>query len=695
MISIVTEYPIWLSILCIALGLLYAFLLYGKKVKYEGLPIWIRYSITTTRFLVVTTLSFLLLSPLIKTIFRSVDKPVIVIAQDNSSSIIAQTDSNYLKKEYASKLNDLIIKLGNKYEVKSYLFGDKINEAAIPDYKDKATDIVQLFNELQNRYVNRNLGAVVIATDGLYNVGENPLYESKELKCPVYTIALGDTTVRKDLLLAKVNHNKTVYTGNSFPLEIIVQAKMLRNKLAKLIVEKDGKPIFEQDIQIISDRFNKSIQLQLKAEGANTLHYIVKLMPLNEEITLTNNVQHVFIDVITNKQKILILADAPHPDITALRQTIEKNENYEAEYSLINDFNKSIEGYHLVVLHQLPSTTVTNNKVFSEILKSNISRLFIIGNNSNFNVFNNLQKVINISGVRPKFNEALPGFNKDFALFTLSEEAKKSTAYYSPLMVPFGNLKVSTGASVLYQQKIGNVNTNEPLIVFNETNGVKEGVVLGEGMWRWRISNFQQTQNHDAFEEIFGKIIQFLSVKSDKRFFKINHQNTYKEGESIGLDAYLFNESYEAINEPDIKINIFNEAGKSFSYLFSKSEKGYFLNVPSLPVGNYRYEATTKVGDKNYKENGSFVVKQVNIEALNTTADHQLLNAMSLKTGAQMIYPTGIEKLEELLNAKEDIVPISYSEEKLQDIVNMKWLFYLLIFMLTFEWFVRKRFGGY
>jgi hypothetical protein len=695
LISIVTEYPIWLSILCIALGLLYAYLLYGKQVKYEGLPSWIKYAITATRFVVITILSFLLLSPLIKTIFRNVEKPVIIMAQDNSSSILAHTDSNYLKQEYASKLNELVAKLEEKYDVKSFLFGEKINEGTLPDYKDKTTDFEQLLNELQNRYVNRNLGAVVIATDGLYNVGENPLYVSKDLKCPIYTIALGDTSVRKDLILAKVNHNKTVYTGNSFPLEIIVQAKMFRGKLAKLVVEKEGKAVYEQDIQITSDRYSKSIQWQLKAEGANTLHYVVKLLPLNEEITLTNNIQHVFIDVITNKQKVLILADAPHPDITALRQTIEKNENYEAEYSLIGDFNKSIEGYHLVILHQLPSATVTNNKVFNEIQKSNISRLFIIGNNNNFNVFNNLQKVINISGVRPKFNEVLPSFNKDFALFTLSEETKKSTGFYSPLLAPFGNLKVSSGASVLYQQKIGNVNSNEPLIVFNETNGIKEGVILGEGLWRWRISNFQQTQNHDAFEEIFGKIIQFLSVKSDKRLFKINHQNTYKEGEVIGLDAFLYNQSYEAINEPDIKINIYNEAGKSFSYLFSKSENGYFLNVPSLPVGNYRYEASTKIGDKNYKEDGSFVVKQINIEALNTTADHQLLNAISSKTGALMVYPKEIEKLEQLLNAKEDIVPISYSEEKLQDLVNMKWLFYLLIFMLTFEWFVRKRFGGY
>ncbi len=695
MISLVTEYPLWLSVLCIALGALYAYFLYGKSMKYEGLPNWIKYAMTASRFVVVTILSFLLLSPLIKTIFRTVEKPVIVIAQDNSGSIGAQADSSFLKKEYNEKIKTLSARLSDKFEVKHYLFGDKVNEAVSPDYKDKSTNLEQLFEELQNRYVNRNLGAVIISSDGLYNEGENPLYETASLKCPVYTVALGDTTVRKDLILTKVNHNKTVYAGNTFPLEIIMQAKMLRGKVAKLVVEKESKTVFEQDITIVSESFSKNIPLQLKAEGTGTLHYVVKLIPLSEEITTINNIQHVFIDIITNKQKVLILADAPHPDITALRQTIEKNENYEAEFSNIGDWNKSIESFNLVILHQLPSSNNSNQKLFAELQKSNVSRLFIIGNNSNFNVFNNLQKVLNISSVRPKFNEVLPALNKDFALFNLSEEAKKSTSYFSPLQVPFGTIRLSAGAAVVYHQKIGNVTTNEPLIAFNEVNGIKEGVILGEGLWRWRISNYQQAQNHDAFEEIIGKVVQYLSVKTDKRLFKVNHQNTYKEGENILLDANLYNESFEPINEPDIKINIINEAGKSFSYQFSKNENAYFINIPSLPVGNYRFQATTKVGDKQLKENGSFVVKQVNIEALNTTANHQLLNAIANKTGAKMVFPDQIEILEKLLNSKEDIVPISYSEEKLQDLVNLKWVFYLLIALLTIEWFLRKRFGGY
>ncbi|MCC6251470.1 MAG: hypothetical protein IT238_03290 [Bacteroidia bacterium] len=695
MISIVTEYSLWLGILCIALGVLYSYVLYHKGVKYQGLPKYTKYVMIAARFLTITFLSFLLLSPLIKTLLRTVEKPIIVVAQDNSSSLTYQSDSAYLKGKYRQDINRVIEELSDKYEVRKYLFGEKISENKEPDYTEKATNITTLFDELEDRYVNRNLGAVILGTDGLYNQGENPLYKSKSLKCPIYTIAMGDTVVKRDLILAKINHNKTVYTGNSYPLEIMVQAKMLRGQNANLVIEKDDKTVFEQTINITSDNFSKNIPVQLKAEGKETIHLTAKLIPLKEEITIANNVQHVFIEVINNKQKVLILADAPHPDIAALRESIEKNENYEVEYSLINDFHKNTDAYHLVVLHQLPSVSVPNHKIFSDLQKSDVSRLFIVGNNSNFNALNTMQSLVNISGVRPKFNEALPSLNSGFSLFNLIDNTKQIINSFAPLLTPFGNLKTSAGAAALFNQQLGTVATNNPLIAFNEINNVKTGIIFGEGLWRWRINNYQKVQNHDAFNEIMGKIVQYMSVKTDKSLFRISHQNSFNEGEQINFDAHLYNESYEEITEPDIKIDITNEHGKTFSFQFSKNDNGYYLNIPSLPVGYYKYVAQTQSSSKTHKMQGSFVIKQVNVEALNTTANHQLLHNIAQKTGGQMVFPSQLNQLEKLLNEQENIVPVSYTEEKLQNLISLRWIFFILLAFLSVEWFLRKRYGGY
>lgn len=91
--NLISEYPLWFIILCIVLGVGYAAILYYKETKNEFTVIskWV---MAIFRMLVISIISFLLLNPLIKTISRYADKPVILFAQDNSMSIVTGTDSN-------------------------------------------------------------------------------------------------------------------------------------------------------------------------------------------------------------------------------------------------------------------------------------------------------------------------------------------------------------------------------------------------------------------------------------------------------------------------------------------------------------------------------------------------------------------------------------------------------------------------
>jgi hypothetical protein len=60
-----------------------------------------------------------------------------------------------------------------------------------------------------------------------------------------------------------------------------------------------------------------------------------------------------------------------------------------------------------------------------------------------------------------------------------------------------------------------------------------------------------------------------------------------------------------------------------------------------------------------------------------------------------MVYPKDLDKLVNKLNSRDDIKPISYSEKKLTDLINLKWIFFLILALLSVEWFMRKRNGAY
>ena len=230
---------------------------------------------------------------------------------------------------------------------------------------------------------------------------------------------------------------------------------------------------------------------------------------------------------------------------------------------------------------------------------------------------------------------------------------------------------------------------------FSQTGDVKKGIICGEGIWRWRLQDFSDHDNANIFNELITKTAQYLSAKIDKSLFRVISKNNFYENESVEFDAEVYNDSYELINTPEVNISITNAEGKNFPFSFNKTNNAYRLDAGTFAVGNYRYEAQVKVGSKIYKEKGEFSVAALQVEITNTVADHQLLYALAKKSGGEMVYPSQVNKLADILNAREDIKPVSHSEKKLSDMINLKWIFFLILSLISIEWFIRKINGAY
>ncbi|MDQ3046329.1 MAG: hypothetical protein M3R27_02195 [Bacteroidota bacterium] len=690
--NLIIDYPWWFVLFCVLAGALYSFVLYRKEKKFNEISVWIIRSMSAFRFLAITILCFLLLSPLIRTVNRNVEKPVIIVAQDNSESLIAGKDSAYYKKEYKEKLSALIAALEDKFEVRMYSFADDFKDLSTPDslaFDGKQTDISGVFNEIETRYSNRNVGAIILASDGLFNKGSHPVYSSEKLNIPVYTIALGDTTIKKDAVVSKVEHNRLAYLGNEFPLEVVISAKQLNGKSSTLTVSKGGATLFSKQLIFKSDSYLETIPVLLEAKAAGLQHYTIRISGQSDEVTLANNVKDVFIDVLDARQKILILADAPHPDVAAIKLSIEGNRNYEVESFSIDNFDKPLKKYNLIILHQLPGQRNSASRVLAEIKTSNIPVWSISGASAL------LRSDLSLQSAVQRTNEVEPILEKNFPLFSISDELSDAIRDFPAIVSPFGMFQADNSSNVLLYQRIGIVDTKTPLLFFNSVGENKVAVLAGEGIWKWRLQDFAAHGNHQLFDELISKTVQYLSVKVDKSFFKVIGKSNFQENEPIEFTAEVYNESYELLNEPEVNIVFTNSAGKKFPYSFSKTTNAYRLNAGMMPVGEYKYEAKVKVGSRLYSQKGEFSVSALQVELTNIVADHQLLFSLAQKHRGEMIYPAGMETLTDKLNLREDIKSVSYSEKKLNDLINLKWIFFILLALLSLEWFMRKRNGAY
>ncbi len=394
-------YPTWYIIFCILIGCLISGFLYFKNHQFlENKPTgkYLIYLLSFIRFLGITILAFLLLSPLLKIKKTVIEKPSIVLLHDNSASIknhFTIQDSS----TYAKQLKLFTDKFDEKYRVDYYSFGDSLSKNKAYTFSDNQTDIATALYELDNVYENQNIGAVIVATDGIYNRGSNPLYALPNITAPVYFIALGDTTKKFDLKIKNVTYNDIAYLGDKIAVKVDVQAINAINTSSKLILQKitaegDTRPVISEDYIIDTDDYFKSFLLIIDANTKGINHYRLTIPAMKKEANTENNTEDIFIEVLDGKQKILILANAPHPDLKAFKSSIESNKNYQADVKMIGNLNDNLQIYDLIILYELPAKNNAAQSIHQTLQDNNVSILYVVGEQSNTTLLNSYQNII-------------------------------------------------------------------------------------------------------------------------------------------------------------------------------------------------------------------------------------------------------------------------------------------------------------
>ncbi|RQO77293.1 hypothetical protein DBR40_09420 [Pedobacter sp. KBW01] len=677
---------------CLALGILYAWLLYRNN---KNLDKKLQYTLTVLRILVVTAIAWLLFAPLIKTLNYTLDKPVIIIGQDNSLSVRQVKAAGFDEKQYEQNLKALQDKLSDKYEVKSYHFSDQVADGLDFKNQGKLTDAAAFFRKVQDEYTNRNIGAVILATDGIFNHGGNPLYSINQINAPVYTVALGDSVPKRDVLISNVNYNNIVYLDDDFTVEVQVQAFQSNGENTSLTVAQNGSKIEQQNIAISGNSFVKTIPVKLHAGKIGVQKYTVQLGSLPNEMTIRNNSQSFYVEVIDGRQKVLLAAAAPHPDLGVLKEAISLNKHYEAKLVLADDLSATDPSkFDLIVLYQLPDLQNLSASFLQKLKLVKKPILYILGGQSNITAFNQLQSQVNLGSANGSVQEVYPDFANGFTSFNLTAADQKQFSTFDPLLSPFGRLTVNAGATAVFNQRIGKVSTQQPLLFFTNENGLKAGYLMGEGLWRWKLSEAENEAPQSVLNDLISKTVQYLSVKDDKRRFKVfTSKAAYDENENIQFNATLYNDSYQAVNEPEVNLQVKNETGKVFNYTFSKTENAYQLDAGPMPAGNYSYVANTTLGGKKFNAVGSFYINALIAEYQQTTANHQLLNTIAKQSNGKLFMPANLLKIADEILKNENIKTISYEDRKYDELINMKWLFGLILILFGTEWFLRKRNG--
>ena len=693
--KIISETPLWWLILFIPLIIVGVYFFYKDDYSLSEMPSKIIKLSKILRIIALLLVLLLLLSPLIKWYVVEIKKPIIVVAVDQSQSITLNKDFINQRKLIENLISELKKELGTDFDLQFFSFGENTRFFDSLSFKDKRTDIANLIKTVLNQYEFDNLGALVMLSDGNYNSGENPLYMTYPIKFPIYSVALGDTSLQKDVFISKLIYNQQQYTGTMFRIEAQIKAYNFFGKKLNVRIYKNNEFYDKKQIYISSNSFFTNVPFIISEDNSGVYKYNVIIDSLPGEFIYENNKKTAVVNISKNKQNIAIVSSFPHPDIGAIKYALEKNPALNVYTITPEKVIDSLSKLNSIILYQIPDNN-NASLLLKKISEQQIPVLFIVGTQTNLQNFNQLFTYPLITKQKAnQFEDVYINLNVPENLFNLTDDIKETFHNLPPLLSHFGTYKIPENAEIIAYQRIKKISTSNPLIMFTEFQGNNKcGIIFGEGLFRWRLAEYLNRQSNEHFSTFINKMILYLLSKQKKERFIVNYKSIYTEGEPLTFEAELYNKIYEPISNADIVLEINKDNQLAYKFTFEKNNPFYSLTITSLPEGEYTWRAKTQVNNEIFSKQGTIVVQKSNLELDNYYANTNLLKQLSLRTNGKFYYLNkDITLINDLKNNK-NIVSISNSTEKLSSLIDVKYLLIIVVTLISFEWFFRKFFGS-
>lgn len=627
------------------------------------------------RFLTYFAVFLLLINPEFKQEAYTTEKPSLVLAVDNSSSIAEFEQENNVQSlvENLQKNKDL----NDKFSVETYTFGEDLKRSDSLTFKENKTHISAVFSNLQKLY-KKQTSPTVLITDGNQTYGRDYEFLAQEYEQEIFPVVVGDTTKHEDLQINRINVNRYAFLNNKFPVEVFVNYDGTKNHRKIFTIKEGNHTVYTEEVEFNEHENAVIVEAELKAENVGVHTYTAEIESLENEKNTENNQQNFAVEVVDQKTNVLILSALPHPDLGMFKKSIEQNQQREAEIKYTDDENIDFGKYQLVIFYQ-PNPTF--KRAYEQAEHLELNSFTVTGTKTDFRFLNEQQDFIQ-KEITNQTEHYLPIYNSGYADFQFEDIGFDD---FPPLEDEFGEVQITQDYQTLLYQNINGYETENPLLFTVNQGQNKHGFLLGENSWRWRGKSFVKEDSFEKFDEFFGKIIQFLASNKRKERLSVEYESFYNSGDRIIFQAHYFDENYEFDPRGKLSIQVKNkETEETEQFPFLLKNNNYEVNLSSLRAGEYDF--TVQVDGENLKDSGEFTIVDFDIEKQFLNADVDKLKRIS-----ESLYFT--DKEEELVNdllKNDDFKVIQKSKTVTSTLIDWWYLLLIIVLSLSVEWFMRK-----
>lgn len=712
----------WFLTLFVVVGIAFSFYIYKHTIPYISKGK--KSLLITLRSLALALLLLALFEPILAIVRSTAESPKVAVALDNSISASLTDAGGDRKTEYKKTYDNINFNKFEQNDVSYYLFDENTNKTDnftfdSLKFNGNLTDLSKPIRTISKTAEQENTRAIVLISDGAFNTGFNPLYDAEYFGKPIYVVGIGDTNLPKDIALQSIITNEIAYIDNPVPVNVNLKVSGYKEGKIELVMYDNGIKVTQQDINVYSEKqdYSAVFEYMPKIEGHHKISFTAS--QFDGEITYKNNTLAEYINVLKNKRNYLLLAGAPNPDITFLKNVLNKEKGVEikefiqkqgSEFYNQAPTRKDFSDAEVIILIGFPISSSPSNVLLmlKEELTLGKSLFFIGSQNLDFSKLRFMEEVLPFNILSFTYNEylALPDFKREALSSPLLkvlglENDLELWNQLPPIYHTETYLKPKPTTEIISTLKINNVALAEPLIITNSTQNRKSVAVLGYGLYRWKMLGYAsdiskgKIDAHNLYDIFVQNCFKWLTIDQINKNVRIKtSKKFYYTGEKVEFLGQVYDASYNPIENAQIKVKITSLSQTKEITLQPLGNGRYTSLVDGLAEGDYSFNGECFVNNQKLgSDNGRFSVGETAIEYSNYTMNIALLRSLAERTGGKFYLPN------ETANLLSDIQNNpSFKEKPLTarteiPIWNSPFLLVIAILLFAIEWFLRKRYG--
>ena len=710
------DWPTWLFFLIILVLAAVAFFYYFRTLP--PLSSYRRILLTSLRAVGLIIALFILLSPILQIIFEENEKPVVAVLLDNSASMKISDSFGERGDSLRYLLNHFSrISPDDSIDIRPYFFDLSLRsgENDTLDFQTDGTNMDQALRAVIDTLAGQNLQAVILASDGIYNQGANPVLASQNITVPIYTVMIGDSAKPKDVILKRIQTNQITYVNKELPVEVVLWQNGYDGEKGIISLMQADRQIAHQTITLGKSGFEQKAEITFTPKKVGDFNYTVQIQPLPDEITAKNNSQNIQIRTLKSKIQVLIMSGIPNFDRRFLSYFGDQLKDYQfnflTEKSSGNyyeaSFNKiALDSIDLVILHGFPTKRSDQgqvNKIFQNIERRKLPIFWMLSQSTfiqNLGAFRELLPFDLNSRLQP-IEDVLVKLTAGGSLHPVMhiDESKTTNDLMWSELPPvevYDGISLKPGSQILLQSEdiqIGRKTRLQelPVLYTYRQGGIKHLVLAASNFGFWHFQLQEDLSRNDLMLKFMDRSIRWLVNREDINQIQIQPvQSTFNLGEAVTFSGEVYDEFYQPIQDAQVNIKIKNDEKEINDAMNLVGGGFYQYSFGGLPEGEFDYTISAEKNEQRIGERkGKFTVKPFYLEYQQTAGNVELMRQLANKTGGQFYYPA--EFIKKFPRASfENRTQYSSTEHFLWD--HLYWLF-ILIFLFGTEWFLRKRWG--